>query len=340
VTATFKVHLQRSDQTYTAGELLQGTVFIHDSFAGHDKLVLEHYWVAHGEDIHEVIDRGDSILIIIINNWEAGITEVPFEFIVPNGPFSFKGTETFLDCEINLRFEDNQNLQLLTTFYIKNTFLKSEPNFGSKYKIWKNDYRESLWFSIFAVPIVFILHQLLLVPIILLIELIRLENNFNAVILILSELIFLLSSFTFAFRNIVSQIILKNLSVELKTTNHQLMFTLSAFPILNINTIKVKINLSQYTFASALGYQDSIFYETLKLEIPDCKRNQTKFFETEVKLSEKAAITFASENFVIETRADILLLLWGWFPWLQHRHMLTIYPKLIQPTDLFTSQTE
>jgi hypothetical protein len=340
VTATFKVHLHRSDHTFIAGELLQGIVVIHDSQARNENLILEYYWIAHGADIHEVIDRGDSILIETISSWEAGITEVPFEFVVPNGPFSFKGTETFLDCEINLRFENSQRLQLLTRFYIENTFLRSEPDFGSNYKILKNERQGNVWLGVFSFPFIFLFNQFFILLVMILVTRFRTSKTFYNIILYISEILFFLKSIQFAFGNIIPEIFIKNINLDFKIIGTKLAFSFRGFSILNMNKIKVKIKLSQWAFDKTFGYDDSIFEKTLRLEIRDCKQNQTKFFETELQIPEKVTTTFVSENFEIRTNADIHLFFWGWLPWSQYRHMVTIYPKLLQPTDLFTSQVE
>ncbi|MEY4530499.1 MAG: hypothetical protein RLZZ156_1220 [Deinococcota bacterium] len=89
-----EIRLDRPDGVYIAGDTVSGVVTIHDSDGGRGKIQLVREWRAHGRG-HG--DHGSRAEVTIAETWGAGISEVPFSFPMPDGPFTYRGTNTNLD---------------------------------------------------------------------------------------------------------------------------------------------------------------------------------------------------------------------------------------------------
>ncbi len=89
-----EIRLDRPDGVYLAGDMVFGVVSIHDPDGGRGKIQLIREWRAHGRGSG---DHGSRAETTIAENWNAGITEVPFNFEMPDGPFTYRGTNTNLD---------------------------------------------------------------------------------------------------------------------------------------------------------------------------------------------------------------------------------------------------
>ncbi len=89
-----EIRLDRPDGVYLVGDTVSGIVTIHDSDGGRGKIQLIREWRAHGRG-HG--DHGSRAEVTIAETWGAGISEVPFSFPMPDGPFTYRGTNTNLD---------------------------------------------------------------------------------------------------------------------------------------------------------------------------------------------------------------------------------------------------
>jgi hypothetical protein len=89
-----EIRLDRPDGVYLAGDTISGIVTIHDPDGGRGKIQLIREWRAHGRGSGDFGSRAETT---IAENWNAGISEVPFSFQMPDGPFTYRGTNTNLD---------------------------------------------------------------------------------------------------------------------------------------------------------------------------------------------------------------------------------------------------
>jgi hypothetical protein len=89
-----EIQLDRPDGVYLAGDTVSGIVTIHDPDGGRGKIQLIREWRAHGRG-HG--DFGARAEITIAETWGAGSSQVPFSFPMPDGPFTYRGTNTNLD---------------------------------------------------------------------------------------------------------------------------------------------------------------------------------------------------------------------------------------------------
>jgi hypothetical protein len=89
-----EIQLDRPDGVYIAGDTVTGIVTIHDPDGGRGKIQLIREWRAHGRG-HG--DFGSRAEVTVAETWTAGISQVPFSFPMPDGPFTYRGTNTNLD---------------------------------------------------------------------------------------------------------------------------------------------------------------------------------------------------------------------------------------------------
>ncbi len=89
-----EIRLDRPDGVYLAGDTISGIVTIHDPDGGRGKIQLIREWRAHGRGHGDFGSRAETT---IAENWNAGSSEVRFSFQMPDGPFSYRGTNTNLD---------------------------------------------------------------------------------------------------------------------------------------------------------------------------------------------------------------------------------------------------
>jgi hypothetical protein len=72
-------------------------VTIHDPDGGRGKIQLVREWRAHGRGSGDFGSRAETTLT---ENWGAGTSEIPFSVPMPDGPFTYRGTNTNLDWYI------------------------------------------------------------------------------------------------------------------------------------------------------------------------------------------------------------------------------------------------
>jgi hypothetical protein len=89
-----EIRLDRPDGVYLVGDIVSGIVTIHDPDGGRGKIQLIREWRAHGRG-HG--DHGSRAEVTVAETWGAGVSEVPFGFPMPDGPFTYRGTNTNLD---------------------------------------------------------------------------------------------------------------------------------------------------------------------------------------------------------------------------------------------------
>jgi hypothetical protein len=92
-----EIRLDRPDGVYLAGDTVSGVVSIHDPDGGRGKIQLVREWRAHGRGSGDFGSRAETTLT---ENWGAGTSEIPFSVPMPDGPFTYRGTNTNLDWYI------------------------------------------------------------------------------------------------------------------------------------------------------------------------------------------------------------------------------------------------
>jgi hypothetical protein len=94
-----EIQLDRPDGVYLVGDTISGIVTIHDPDGGRGKIQLIREWRAHGRGSGDFGSRAETT---IAEHWNAGISEVPFSFQMPDGPFTYRGTNTNLDWYVRV----------------------------------------------------------------------------------------------------------------------------------------------------------------------------------------------------------------------------------------------
>jgi hypothetical protein len=92
-----EIRLDRPDGVYLAGDTISGVVSIHDPDGGRGKIQLVREWRAHGRGSGDFGSRAETTLT---ESWGAGTSEIPFAVPMPDGPFTYRGTNTNLDWYI------------------------------------------------------------------------------------------------------------------------------------------------------------------------------------------------------------------------------------------------
>lgn len=88
------IRLDRPDGIYLAGDTISGVVSVIDPDGGRGKIQLIREWRAHGRGAGDLGSRDE---MTIAETWSAGTSEIPFSFTMPDGPFTYRGTNTNVD---------------------------------------------------------------------------------------------------------------------------------------------------------------------------------------------------------------------------------------------------
>ena len=95
-----EIQLDRPDGVYLAGDTISGIVTITDPDGGRGKIQLVREWRAQGKGNEDFGSRSEMTLA---ETWAAGISQVPFSFQMPDGPFTYRGTNTNLDWYVRAK---------------------------------------------------------------------------------------------------------------------------------------------------------------------------------------------------------------------------------------------
>ncbi|MFN3267556.1 MAG: hypothetical protein ACK41E_12055, partial [Deinococcales bacterium] len=125
-----EIRLDRPDGVYLAGDTVTGVVTIHDSDGGRGKIQLVREWRAHGRGSG---DFGDRIETTIAEAWGSGTSEIPFEVPMPDGPFTYRGTNTNLDWYVRAETGGLLKTKAETDFIFGAVPNMPSVNFGPAY---------------------------------------------------------------------------------------------------------------------------------------------------------------------------------------------------------------
>jgi hypothetical protein len=328
-----EIQLDRPDGVYLVGDTISGIVTIHDADGGRGKIQLIREWRAHGRG-HG--DFGSRAEITIAETWNAGVSQVPFSFTLPDGPFTYRGTNTNLDWYVRVESGGLFGKTKAETDFIFGA-VPNMPNvdFGPAYlapvPFGKPSVSNSglgvvagIGIAVFILGFIGFIFAMVQPPLFIAIPV---GGIFFGVVLFIAYSL-LRNNFAQAKLGLVS---LEIEPIEVRPLQSiQIRFSTIVKADLNLEKIEVKLVQNEF-YATGSGTNRSthtipIFEQVIPVsEARLIRANETLEFKLEIPMPEGAATTFSAHDNKVTWQVQITLPIKGWSDW-QHLQDITVRP--------------
>ncbi len=322
-----EIQLDRPDGVYLAGDTVSGMVTIHDPDGGRGKIQLVREWRAHGRGSGDFGSRAETT---IAENWNTGVTQVPFSFEMPDGPFTYRGTHTNLDWYV--RAESGGifgKTKAETDFIFGAVPSMASVDFGPAYTA--PEARGQVASPSFGIPIA--------ICVVLLFGLTFLLSQVSILIAIPVGAVFggVLVFIGYGIvRNSLAQARLGEVNLEIEpievqpSQSIQIRFSTTVKADLELEKIAVELVQNEF-YATGSGTNRSthikpIFQNIIPVSEARMLRAREKLeFALEIAIPDDAATTFCASDNKVTWQVQVTIPIKGWSDW-QHLQDITVRP--------------